>query len=54
MRPKKTRYDARTFTWLGSRNHTNMTIIIRSDTSARTWKDMTKRKNIGAATGAAS
>ena len=38
----------------GSNNQTNMMIIIRSDTGVRTWKDMTKRKNIGAATGAAS
>jgi len=38
----------------GSSNQTNLMIIIRSDTGVRTWKDMTKRKNIGAATGAAS
>ena len=54
MRPEKMRYDARNFTWLGSSNQTNMMIIIRSDTGVKTWKDMTKRKNIGAATGAAS
>ena len=54
MRPEKMRYDARKFTWLGSSNQTNMMVIIRSDTGVKTWKDMAKRKNIGAATGAAS
>lgn len=54
MRPKKMRYDARKFTWLGSSNQTNMMIIIRSDTGVKTWKDMAKRESIGAATGKAS
>lgn len=54
LRPKKMRYDARNFTWLGSSNQTNMMIIIRSDTGVKTWKDMAKRESIGAATGKAS
>ncbi len=54
LRPEKTRYDARNFTWLGSSNQTNMVLIIRSDTGVRTWQDMKKRSSIGAATGKGS
>jgi tripartite-type tricarboxylate transporter receptor subunit TctC len=54
LRPAKTRYDARNFTWLGSSNQTNMVLIMRTDTGVKTWQDLKGRKNIVSAGGTAS
>jgi len=54
LRPGKTKYDARKFTWLGSSNQTNMVLIIRSDTGVKTWEDLRGRKNIASSGGTAS
>jgi len=54
LRPEKMRYDARNYTWLGSSNQTNMVLVVRSDTGVNTWKDLQKRKSIGAAVGTGS
>ena len=51
MRPKKMRYDARGFTWLGSSNQTNMVLVVRSDTGVKSWKDMKTIPTIGATSG---
>ncbi len=40
MRPKKMRYDARNYSWVGSSNQTNMVMVVRTDTGVKTWKDM--------------
>ena len=40
MRPKKMRYDARNYAWIGSSNQTNMVMVVRTDTGVKTWEDM--------------
>jgi tripartite-type tricarboxylate transporter receptor subunit TctC len=40
MRPKKMRYDARNYTWIGSSNQTNIVMVVRTDTGVKSWKDM--------------
>jgi tripartite-type tricarboxylate transporter receptor subunit TctC len=54
MRPKKMRFDARKFRWLGSSNQTNIVLVVRSDTGVRKWQDMRKKQIIGGATGLAA
>lgn len=51
MRPKKMRFDARKFRWLGSTNQTNIVLVVRSDTGIKTWQDMKKIAIIGGTTG---
>ena len=53
LRPKRVKYDARNFTWLGSSNQTNQVMIIRSDTGVKSWKDLRGRNTIAAAAGTA-
>ncbi len=54
MRPKKMRFDARNFTWLGSSNQTNSIMVVRSDTGVRSIEDMKRIRIVGATSGKAS
>ncbi len=54
MRPKKMRFDARDFTWLGSSNQTNSIMVVRSDTGVHSVADMKKIKIMGGTSGKAS
>lgn len=51
MRPKKMRYDARNFTWLGSSNQTNMVMVARTDSGVNKWQDMRNTPLVGSTTG---
>jgi tripartite-type tricarboxylate transporter receptor subunit TctC len=42
LRPKKVRYRAREFTWLGSSNQTNTIFVLRADSGVKKWQDMKK------------
>ncbi len=42
LRPKKVRYRAREFTWLGSTNQTNTILVVRADSGVTKWQDMKK------------
>ncbi|MBT5048940.1 MAG: hypothetical protein HOM58_10605 [Rhodospirillaceae bacterium] len=53
LRPKRVKYDARGYTWLGSSNQTNQVMIIRSDTGVNKWQDLRGRNTIAAAAGKA-
>jgi len=48
MRPKKIKYNAPEFTWIGGTNQTNSIYVIRTDKGVKTWKDL---KNIQAIAG---
>ena len=54
MRPKKMRFDARDFTWLGSSNQTNSIMVVRSDTGVSSVNDMKRVKIMGGTSGKAS
>jgi tripartite-type tricarboxylate transporter receptor subunit TctC len=54
MRPKKMRFDAREFRWLGSSNQTNSIMVVRLDTGVSNVKDMKKIKILGGTSGKAS
>jgi len=54
MRPKKMRFDARDFRWLGSSNQTNSIMVVRSDTGVRKIEDMRRIKIMGGTSGKAS
>jgi tripartite-type tricarboxylate transporter receptor subunit TctC len=54
MRPKKMKFDARDFTWLGSSNQTNSIMVVRTDTGVKTIADMKKIRIVGATSGKAS
>ena len=54
LRPKRMRYKADKFTWLGSSNQTNVVMVVRSDTGVRTLMDMKNIEVIGAASGKSS
>lgn len=54
MRPKKMRFDAREFTWLGSSNQTNSIMVVRSDTGVHSVADMKNIKIMGGTSGKAS
>ncbi len=54
MRPKKMRFDAREFTWLGSSNQTNSIMVVRTDTGVRSVEDMKRIKILGGTSGKAS
>ncbi|MDX1483770.1 MAG: tripartite tricarboxylate transporter substrate-binding protein [Alphaproteobacteria bacterium] len=40
LRPKKVRYRAKEFTWLGSSNQTNTIFVLRADSGVTKWQDM--------------
>ena len=54
MRPKKMRFDARKFIWLGSSNQTNSIMVVRTDTGVKSVKDMKNIKILGGTSGKAS
>ena len=54
LRPKKMKYNANDFRWLGSSNQTNSVICIRSDSGVKTVADMKRIKTIASVTGPAS
>ncbi|MEK9684373.1 MAG: tripartite tricarboxylate transporter substrate-binding protein [Rhodospirillaceae bacterium] len=48
LEPKKARYDARQFKWLGTAVQTNAVLVLRSDTNVKTLEDLRKtRVNVG-------
>jgi hypothetical protein len=48
LRPKKVKYRAKEFTWLGSSNQTNTIFVVRADSGVKKWQDMkTKRIVVG-------
>ncbi|MEE2721370.1 MAG: tripartite tricarboxylate transporter substrate-binding protein [Pseudomonadota bacterium] len=51
MRPKKMRYDARNFTWLGSSNQTNVVMVVRTDTGVTKLDDLKSKQIIGSTSG---
>ncbi len=51
LRPKKMRYNANDFTWLGSSNQTNSVIVIRADKGIKHINDMKKIQAIGSTSG---
>lgn len=54
MRPKKMRFDARNFSFLGSSNQTNSIMVVRADTGVKSIQDMRKIKIMGGTSGKAS
>ncbi len=54
MRPKKVKYDARKFTWLGSVNTTNTVLVLRKDSGVKKWQDLRKIPVICGGTGPGS
>ena len=54
MRPKKMRFDARKFTWLGSSNQTNSIMVVRTDTGVKSVADMKRIKIMGGTSGKSS
>ena len=54
LRPKKMKYNANDFTWLGSSNQTNSVICIRSDSGVKKVADMKRIKTVASVTGPAS
>ena len=54
MRPKKMRYDARNFRWVGSSNQTNMVMVSRTDIGVNSWEDMKKVQMICSTSGKSS
>jgi len=54
LRPKRMRYKADKFTWLGSSNQTNVVMVVRTDTGVKTIMDMRNIEVIGAASGKSS
>ena len=54
MRPKKVRFKAQEFTWLGSSNQTNTIFVVRADTGVRKWQDMKTKQVISGNTGPGS
>ncbi len=54
LRPKKVKYRAREFTWLGSTNQTNTIFVLRTDSGVSKWQDMKKIQVIVGNTGPGS
>ncbi len=54
LRPKKVKYKANEFTWLGSTNQTNTIFVLRTDTGVKTWQDMRKIRVVAGNTGPGS
>jgi tripartite-type tricarboxylate transporter receptor subunit TctC len=40
LRPKKVRYKAQDFTWIGATNQTNTIFVLRKDTGVKKWQDL--------------
>ena len=54
MRPKKVKYDARKFTWIGSVNRTNTIFVLRNATGVTKWEDLKTKQVISGGTGPGS
>ena len=54
MRPKKVKYDARNFTWLGSVNRTNTIFVLTKKAGVKRWQDLKTTKVIAGGTGPGS
>jgi len=54
MRPKKIKYNAPEFTWLGGTNQTNSIFVLRTDTGIKHWTDMKTKQAIAGHTGLGS
>ena len=54
LRPKKVKYRAKEFTWLGSTNQTNTIFVLRTDSGVSKWQDMKKTRVIVGNTGPGS
>ncbi len=54
LRPKKVKYDARKFTWLGSSNQTNTILVVRKDTGVNNISDLKKILVVAGNTGPGS
>jgi tripartite-type tricarboxylate transporter receptor subunit TctC len=54
MRPKKIKYNAPEFTWLGGTNQTNSIFVLRTSTGIKHWTDMRTKQAISGHTGPGS
>ncbi len=54
LRPKRVKYDARKFTWLGSSNQTNTIFVLRKDAGIKKWQDLRTKQVISGHTGPGS
>ncbi|MBT5050908.1 MAG: hypothetical protein HOM58_20575 [Rhodospirillaceae bacterium] len=54
MRPKKIKYNAPEFTWIGGTNQTNAIFVLRTDTGIKHWRDMKTKQAIAGHTGPGS
>ncbi|MBT5047376.1 MAG: hypothetical protein HOM58_02655 [Rhodospirillaceae bacterium] len=54
MRPKRVKYDARKFTWIGSVNRTNTIFVLRKEAGISKWQDMKTTGVIAGGTGPGS
>lgn len=54
LRPKKVKYRAREFTWLGSSNQTNTIFVLRTDSGVTKWQDMKTKQVVVGNTGPGS
>ncbi len=54
LRPKKVKYKATDFTWLGSSNQTNTIFVLRKDAGIKKWQDMATKQVITGNTGPGS
>jgi tripartite-type tricarboxylate transporter receptor subunit TctC len=54
LRPKKVKYDAKKFTWLGSSNQTNTILVVRNDTGVKNVADLKRIRVIVGHTGPGS
>ena len=54
MRPKKIKYNAPEFTWLGGTNQTNSIFVLRTNTGIKHWTDMRTKQAIAGHTGPGS
>ena len=51
MRPKRMRYDARNFIWIGSSNQTNVVMVVRTDSGISKLEDLKTKSLIGSTSG---
>lgn len=54
MRPKKIKYNAPEFTWLGGTNQTNSIFVLRTDAGIKHWTEMKTKQVIAGNTGPGS
>lgn len=54
LRPKKVKYNAPEFTWLGGTNQTNTIFVLRRDAGITKWQDMRTKQVISGNTGPGS